>query len=308
MSLFKAVKSGDLYAVNGWLEKAGEQEYNLKMCVNIQDDMGNTPLHYAAFGGHPIIVSTLIESGAKVDVINCYAENPICFAVDGGHLHIIDILLTKYADASRRAATRMAIIRSIRVGNLVVLDGLLARGVLIGGNTSLHIAAENGHADVAERLIQVGVPVDLRDSANYTPLHMAAQKGYLSVARKLIKYGAKIDASTRWGETPLSFAVRGSHREMIDLLLLCGADPGLLPIINRSHIDSLKERQEALFSKYWYPRIHGEFPPGVQSVATALKVGTYELMMRGGPEVMRSLPWLLWADVMRHIPGHELYR
>ena len=63
------------------------------------------------------------------------------------------------------------------------------------GETALHLAADNGHVDVAKVLIQNGANPNSVDVDNETPLHRAAQCGSFDVVSVLIENGA--DANVR---------------------------------------------------------------------------------------------------------------
>ena len=49
--------------------------------------------------------------------------------------------------------------------------------------TAIHCAAQNGHVDVAEVLIQNSVDVNAVQENKYTALHDAAQNGHVDVAK-----------------------------------------------------------------------------------------------------------------------------
>ncbi|KAJ7636552.1 ankyrin repeat-containing domain protein, partial [Roridomyces roridus] len=76
------------------------------------------------------------------------------------------------------------------------------------GNTPLHLALANGHADVAMLLIEKGADINVKDDDGSTPLHVALAKGHADVAKLLIERGANISLCTYDLCSPL----RGSAR------------------------------------------------------------------------------------------------
>ena len=93
--------------------------------------------------------------------------------------------------------------------------------------TPLHLAAFNGHKEIAELLTDKGADVNAKVDG-WTPLHSATTK---EVAELLIDNGADVNAkdSVRW--TPLHRAAVDGHKEIVELLIAEGAD------VNAQHDD-----------------------------------------------------------------------
>jgi ankyrin repeat protein len=90
----------------------------------------------------------------------------------------------------------------------------------------LHMAAERGTDGILRSLISAGAAVDARNEDQRTPLHCATRrKGNVVILRELIQAYAEINATDLYGNTPLHFATRFGDVEMIQTLLLSGADP-----------------------------------------------------------------------------------
>ena len=88
---------------------------------------------------------------------------------------------------------------------------------VIEGMTQLCMAAENGHAEVAEALIKAGCDVHKADKGGHTPLFMAAQKGHARVAEALIKAGCDVDKA-------MHVAAQKRHAEVAKFLIRAGGD------------------------------------------------------------------------------------
>ena len=95
------------------------------------------------------------------------------------------------------------------------------------GRTALHIACRNGaHVQDTTELLQNGkaeVDIDSRDFNGQTSLSMAAENGHRAVVKFLLETG-KADAGLkdRWGQTPLTLTTRHGHDAVVKLLLETG--------------------------------------------------------------------------------------
>ncbi|KAF5584277.1 AGC PKA kinase, partial [Fusarium subglutinans] len=91
-----------------------------------------------------------------------------------------------------------------------------------GGQTSLSLAAENGHSSVVKWLIeQEGVDLNTRAFRYlWTPLSLAACNGHHTVCRLLLAHeGVEPDPKDSGGRTPLSWAAGNGHTDVVELFL-----------------------------------------------------------------------------------------
>eukprot|EP00928_Gymnodinium_smaydae_P053721 TRINITY_DN37647_c0_g1_i1.p1 TRINITY_DN37647_c0_g1~~TRINITY_DN37647_c0_g1_i1.p1 ORF type:complete len:362 (-),score=66.00 TRINITY_DN37647_c0_g1_i1:173-1258(-) len=61
------------------------------------------------------------------------------------------------------------------------------------GNRALHIAAQNGHTEIVERLLQMGASPNAQNGRGQTPLHMAVEYEFYFVSKLLLDAGADTD-------------------------------------------------------------------------------------------------------------------
>jgi ankyrin repeat protein len=118
-------------------------------------------------------------------------------------------------------------------GHAEVVARLLAAGAGPGlrtrhGLTPLHLAAKSCRRDAATKLIARGAPVNATDSFGCTPLHDVARTGDTALAAMLIGAGALANATDRHGSSPLHRAARAGSRAMVGVLIRAGADPRLV--------------------------------------------------------------------------------
>jgi ankyrin repeat protein len=126
---------------------------------------GWTPLHLAAFFGHPATVEALLDAGADVLAVSRNGE---------------DNLPINAAAAGPRADRRPAIVRLL-ISRGAPVDG---RGSL-KGHTPLHEAAYNGDVALVRLLLESGADRRLRSGDGQTALEIATLKSHDEVARLL---------------------------------------------------------------------------------------------------------------------------
>ena len=123
---------------------------------------------------------------------------------------------------------------------------------------------KNEHMKIFDELLELGVDVNVHDSAGYTPLHHCLTLYGNSVteemAKKLIKAGAKINAKNRMGSTALMEAALSVKYEYVELLLQHGADP-TVPDNDDKHmanISVMNPRLQELLKKYYKKAVREE--------------------------------------------------
>lgn len=192
-----------------------------------------TPLCYAIIGGNIEIVKLLITKGAKIEP---YSELLLDHAVSNNRVDLVKLLVENGADPSKAPK---------KVDDNSEMSQLLKSY----GNTSADINAldnmgwprivyvcrgdKGEHPEEVVRLLGLGADIDVRSSKGKSALHCAAKAGFLKVIDLLIEKGANIDAIDNKGETPLVEAIRSTikNREKLhqamEVLLKKGADPNI---------------------------------------------------------------------------------
>ena len=91
--------------------------------------------------------------------------------------------------------------------------------------TLLFIAAQEGHANIVDRLIDLGADKNKGNKNGATPLYIAAENGRTDTVRCLVSEGADKDkVLTSDGVTPLWIAAYMGHTEIVRHLVSEGAD------------------------------------------------------------------------------------
>lgn len=193
--LFQTVRSGDKSALRALAADGA---------VNTRDDLGNTPLIWAAANGDIDAFKLLLDSGADVNATN-----------------------TAGANALMRAAVDEEKVRLL----LNRRPGVNARSNL--GNTALILAArKHGSIGVVKQLLNRGAEVNATNNFGATALMAAAAAEDDETVRLLLDRGADLNAKPNmdgdgfiWGggRTALQWAVFRGHESMIKFLLARGA-------------------------------------------------------------------------------------
>ena len=120
--------------------------------------------------------------------------------------------------------------RAAQEGHTEVIEALIDAGAKVNaqdnnGITPLHRAAIYGQTEVIEALITAGAKVNAQDNVcGRTPLHRTAIFGHTEIARALIAAGADVDAPNNYGSTPLHRAAQEGHTKVILALIDAGAE------------------------------------------------------------------------------------
>jgi hypothetical protein len=92
------------------------------------------------------------------------------------------------------------------------------------GDTPLHFACYNGHAEVVKALLEKGADLHAKDNNGYSPLHWACMYGHAEVVKALLEKGADVHAMDNGERMPLCLACTYGHAEVVKALLEKGAD------------------------------------------------------------------------------------
>uniref|UniRef100_A0A667X4P2 Ankyrin repeat and SOCS box containing 15 n=1 Tax=Myripristis murdjan TaxID=586833 RepID=A0A667X4P2_9TELE len=202
--------------------------------VSETDQQGVTPLAIAAEHGHPEALELLIKNGADVNARAPNGDSVLSDAADSGNPECINLLLQHGADPNAPSLScLLPIHRAAHQGNLalrILIPLTSRRAIWLSGQSPVHSAADGGHADCLELLIQSGFDAnallvqhlaenyrDLRRSA----LYFAVSNGYASCTKVLLDAGAKTDLDPLHC---LLVAVRSGRHEIVKLLLAAKAD------------------------------------------------------------------------------------
>ncbi|GIX81417.1 ankyrin-3 [Caerostris darwini] len=182
--LILSVKTGNLDTVEFLL---GNQA-----CVDAQDFLGQTSLHFAAMRGHVDMTCLLLRNRADISVVDSEGKTALHKAAERNHEEVVKILIQNRA-------------------NFNAIDKYK--------KTPLHRAAENGYLAVVEVLVKAGAIICAKDASGSTSLHLSTQQKHVSVTKYLTECGSSIYEPNLKMRSPLHLAIESCNEEMIQYFI-----------------------------------------------------------------------------------------
>ena len=200
---------------------------NYNFVIHETDDAGLTVLHSAALGGDLALLQYLIENGSDVFSKTKNGRSCLHLAAEKGHLDLCRALLQNYNfDIHARDDDMFTVLLHAACSDdLKLLEYLIENGSDLfsktkDGRSCLHLAAQNGHFEICEALLQkYNFDIHATDDFSCTALHGAAWSGDLELLEYLIENGSDIFSETKDGRSCLHLAAQNGHFEICKALL-----------------------------------------------------------------------------------------
>lgn len=223
-ALLEAATGGAGEAMTFLLEKGAKP--------NLIDMDGVTPLHAVTSKGDYDGTLALLESLRKTmsaDELKEHINLPshsggtaVMFAAAGGHPKCTKLMIDEGADVNAIATATPDYLEKLA---LMIEEGTVDpnEDPHVDGVTGVHVAAEEGHLECVNLLIEAGADVTVLDEEDRTPLLLAVKGNYGEVASALVKAGADPN-------TPYVDDEGESHNLLMDSIIVENADFALLLI------------------------------------------------------------------------------
>eukprot|EP01087_Luapelamoeba_hula_P016302 TRINITY_DN500_c1_g2_i1.p1 TRINITY_DN500_c1_g2~~TRINITY_DN500_c1_g2_i1.p1 ORF type:complete len:416 (-),score=38.82 TRINITY_DN500_c1_g2_i1:110-1357(-) len=186
--------------------------------MNIGDNLGLTPLHYAVTSDDLHLVELLVSKCADHLVTDNSGRSPYLIAKERSLSAILAFL-------ARKTPTGL-LCNAAKNGDLAQVKQLLAQGVSIeqddqNGKTALHWAVERKDVKMAALLIDMGANIGAKNQRGQTPVHYAGYQGSLEILKLMIaKEGPEI---INWhnddNEMVFNYACNWGHLEMVEYMI-----------------------------------------------------------------------------------------
>lgn len=186
-------------------------------CVNIPNNLHQTPLHLAVATRQAIVARRLMGAGASLEAPDHCGNTPLHIACREGMLAMVRILL------------QPVIVEEVRFNSYTIPYQHVPQDLGLrnyDGYTCTHLALQGGHLDVLQLLLARGADINEPDGkSGRTLLHMAADMGYTEALNILLRHPTlNVNARTYGGLTAISLAHGRQLRMVVEQLYLVGAD------------------------------------------------------------------------------------
>ncbi|KAM9308391.1 transient receptor potential cation channel subfamily A member 1 [Gastrophryne carolinensis] len=224
--------------------------------INLEGDLGNTPIMQACYKDNVEALSWLVDHGAKLckrNKIGCY---PIHMTAYAGSLKCMYYVLKKgeellgfsikdhinFTDNEKSSPLHVA----VQSGHLEVVKACIGYGAKIDlkqvndSATPLHFAATQGATEIVKFMLSSYTGdnniINLPDGTKETPLHKSCLFDHIELAEYLLSKGANIDSEDKESRTPLLLATSCSSWRTVNLLLEKGANVALTDNMGRNFL------------------------------------------------------------------------
>ena len=165
--------------------------------VNARNHSGSTPLMRTCYNGHVNVATYLVEQGANIHLQDEDGDTCLHYAAEGGHVEVVSKLLAVGAkenqdcvNARNHSGSTLLMI-TCYFGHVNVATYLVEHGANIhlqdkDGDTCLYYAAQRGHVEVVSKLLALGAK-ETQNCQRLTPLLVASNHCKIEMVEYFIK-------------------------------------------------------------------------------------------------------------------------
>ncbi|GAU24364.1 hypothetical protein TSUD_390730 [Trifolium subterraneum] len=252
------------------------------MVENTEEEDPNMAVNLltVASTGNAAFLEELLRAGLDPDIGDSKGKTPLHIAASNGHEECVKVLLKHTC-------------------NIHIKD--------INGNTALWYAIASNHYSIFRILYQLSALSDPYTAGNL--LCVAAKKNDLTVMNELLKQGLNIDSKDRHGMTAIQIAMAENLVDMVQLLVMNGADvadvhvhefsaPTLNEMLQKREIGHLINVSEAMPSEFVLKGQNQEEQKQIWRRFNGLECPRVSIY-RGHPEVRREKGFIEAGKLIR---------
>lgn len=226
--------------------------------INETDELGFTPLHWAAETGQKDSAELLLGHGANLEAKDMVGYRPLEWAAYAGHLDLVQLLAAKQLEREKSAkCLNTPLVLAVQQGHVEVAQYLLEQGADANAENSygrfhhdrpLPLAVQGDSSQMVGILLANGADVNFISPGHESLFHLWAYgHSDLKIADLLIARHADLNATNQEGETPLHLLVRdaafhGDKKAAIEWLVKHDANVNVRDIHGRTPLDLLTPR------------------------------------------------------------------
>ena len=228
--------------------------------LNWMDANGDTAIIRAAHRGHAVYVKYLIGKGAEINHVNRYGYTAALCAAVNNHGAVVTVLIDNNADWTRKVRGKSGAMLADRRGHPEIARMIRAATppvpTLAHDEREAHAAelygmckAPTGNRCLVDQLLKQGVLADWANEQGMgdNPLIAAISNDRLDLVEVLLLHGADANQPTSFGSTPLHEASEKGHLGIAFLLLEHGAYMMVKDCVGKSPFDRARGNVKTMF-------------------------------------------------------------
>ena len=243
-SLVQCAVCGDQSAINAVLQPTTAHKYLLPTagmgCVSLVQALlavgvdvntigvrGATALTEAAWGGHPLVVTLLLQQGAWTWQQNEQGRRAVHWAALQGHAACLELLLDHLRpspDVETMPSSRGMLSSASASASVSTLASSPSLQVSASSSSSLTRISSSPSPSPATADATYASNINSSDEKELTPLMLASRNGHASCVHTLIDRGCEMNLRSAYGRSAVGFAAKYGHLQCVRLLLKAGAD------------------------------------------------------------------------------------
>lgn len=220
----------------------------------VENPAGYTALHIAVIHKHEAALRALCDLGADPHQMDAAKRTPLNIAGWNGFLlgiqYLMEDIPQEVDDNDALQSRTQALFDALFYDHNEAAEYLIASGKVDmnrptrSGEYILQAALQSGKSDMAEKIIEAGANVNIKNPQGMSPLLLCATRNLVVPAVLLLQKGANPNL-TPLSEPPLHAAIAGDYPFMVTLLLEHGADPRQKDSFGRGALDLARQKGRA---------------------------------------------------------------